>query len=53
MTVVCLLQRRNGPRGVADAVNEAVVIAFALVFIVNTALSALYTVIVPAVGEFR
>ena len=26
---------------------------FALVFIVNTALSALYTVIVPAVGEFR
>ena len=32
--------------------NEAVVIAFALVFIVNTVLSALYTVIVPAVGEF-
>ncbi|MGN0123705.1 MAG: MlaE family ABC transporter permease [Rhodococcus sp. (in: high G+C Gram-positive bacteria)] len=47
------LHTKGGPRGVADAVNEAVVIAFALVFIVNTALSALYTVIVPAVGEFR
>ena len=46
------LHAKGGPRGVADAVNEAVVIAFALVFIVNTVLSALYTVIVPAVGEF-
>ncbi len=43
------LHAKGGPRGVADAVNEAVVIAFALVFVVNTALSALYTVIVPAV----
>lgn len=46
------LHAKGGPRGVADAVNEAVVIAFALVFIVNTALSALYTVIVPAVGAY-
>jgi phospholipid/cholesterol/gamma-HCH transport system permease protein len=46
------LHTKGGPRGVADAVNEAVVIAFALVFIVNTALSALYTVIVPAVGAY-
>ena len=46
------LHTKGGPRGVADAVNEAVVIAFALVFIVNAALSALYTVIVPAVGSY-
>lgn len=46
------LHAKGGPRGVADAVNEAVVIAFALVFVVNTALSALYTVIVPAVGAY-
>lgn len=46
------LHAKGGPRGVADAVNEAVVIAFALVFILNTALSALYTVIVPAVGSY-
>ena len=46
------LHARGGPRGVADAVNEAVVIAFALVFIFNTILSQLYTVIVPAVGAY-
>ncbi|RVW08503.1 ABC transporter permease [Prescottella agglutinans] len=46
------LHAKGGPRGVADAVNEAVVIAFALVFIVNAALSALYTVVVPAVGAY-
>ena len=40
-------------RGVADSVNEAVVLAFALVFVLNTILSALYTVIVPAVGNYR
>lgn len=32
--------------------NEAVVIAFALVFIFNTILSQVYTVIVPAVGAY-
>ncbi|WP_305093598.1 ABC transporter permease [Prescottella sp. R16] len=46
------LHAHGGPRGVADAVNEAVVIAFALVFVANTVLSALYTVIVPAVGTY-
>lgn len=46
------LHTKGGPRGVADSVNEAVVIAFALVFVVNAALSALYTVIVPAVGSY-
>jgi phospholipid/cholesterol/gamma-HCH transport system permease protein len=47
------LHARGGPRGVADSVNEGVVMAFALVFILNTILSALYTVVVPAVGNYR
>ena len=47
------LHTKGGPRGVADSVNEAVVLAFALVFVLNTILSALYTVIVPAVGNYR
>ena len=47
------LHARGGPRGVADSVNEAVVLAFALVFILNTIMSALYTVAVPAVGSYR
>lgn len=47
------LHARGGPRGVADSVNEAVVLAFALVFVLNTILSALYTVVVPAVGSYR
>jgi len=47
------LHTRGGPRGVADSVNEGVVMAFALVFILNTILSALYTVAVPAVGNYR
>ncbi|MGB3304450.1 MlaE family ABC transporter permease [Gordonia sp. (in: high G+C Gram-positive bacteria)] len=46
------LHARGGPSGVADAVNEAVVIAFALVFVFNTVLSQLYSVIVPAVGAY-
>ncbi|MFZ2511153.1 MAG: ABC transporter permease [Gordonia sp. (in: high G+C Gram-positive bacteria)] len=46
------LHARGGPSGVADAVNEAVVIAFALVFIFNTVLSELYSVMVPAVGAY-
>lgn len=46
------LHAKGGARGIADAVNEAVVMAFALVFIINTALSALYSVIVPAVGAY-
>lgn len=47
------LHAKGGPRGVADSVNEAVVLAFALVFILNTILSALYTVVVPAVSSYR
>lgn len=46
------LHARGGPSGVADAVNEAVVIAFALVFIFNTILSEIYTVIVPPIGAY-
>jgi phospholipid/cholesterol/gamma-HCH transport system permease protein len=30
-----------------------VVLAFALVFVLNTTMSALYTVVVPAVGNYR
>lgn len=46
------LHAKGGPSGVADAVNEAVVLAFVTVFIVNTVLSQLYAVIVPAVGAY-
>lgn len=46
------LHAKGGPSGVADAVNEAVVLAFVMVFVVNTVLSQLYTVIVPAVGAY-
>ncbi|MGV0654128.1 ABC transporter permease [Mycolicibacterium thermoresistibile] len=46
------LHTKGGPSGVADAVNEAVVLAFALVFILNTIMSALYTIVVPAVGSY-
>lgn len=47
------LHTKGGAGGVANAVNEAVVLAFALVFILNTTMSALYTVVVPAVGSYR
>lgn len=46
------LHAKGGPSGVADAVNEAVVLAFVMVFVVNTVLSQLYTVMVPAVGTY-
>lgn len=46
------LHARGGPSGVAEAVNETVVIAFALVFVFNTILSQLYSVVVPAVGSY-
>lgn len=36
------LTARGGPSGVADAVNEAVVLAFVLVFVTNTVLTQLY-----------
>lgn len=46
------LHTKGGPSGVADAVNETVVLAFVVVFVVNTVLSQLYTVIVPAPGAY-
>lgn len=46
------LHAKGGPSGVADAVNEAVVLAFVMVFVVNTVLSQMYTVMVPAVGTY-
>lgn len=38
---------RGGPRGVADAVNATVVLSVVLLFIVNTAMTQLYAIIVP------
>lgn len=46
------LHTKGGPSGVADSVNEAVVLAFVMVFVVNTVLSQLYTVMIPAVGTY-
>ncbi|MGA9871565.1 MAG: ABC transporter permease [Rhodococcus sp. (in: high G+C Gram-positive bacteria)] len=46
------LHAKGGPSGVADGVNEAVVLAFVMVFVVNTVLSQLYAVVVPAVGTY-
>lgn len=37
----------GGPKGVGDAVNEAVVITFLLLFVVNFVLSAIYLQVVP------
>jgi phospholipid/cholesterol/gamma-HCH transport system permease protein len=44
------LNPRPGPKGVGDAVNESVVIAFLLLFIVNVVLTAIYLQVVPAKG---
>ena len=38
---------QGGPKGVGDAVNEAVVITFVLLFIVNFFISAVYIQLVP------
>jgi phospholipid/cholesterol/gamma-HCH transport system permease protein len=40
----------GGPKGVGDAVNEAVVITFTMLFIVNFIVTAIYFQIVPAKG---
>lgn len=40
----------GGPKGVGDAVNQAVVITFLLLFLVNVVLTAVYLQIVPAKG---
>ncbi|MGE3288550.1 MAG: MlaE family ABC transporter permease [Pseudonocardia sp.] len=39
-----------GPKGVGDAVNQAVVISFVLVFLINLVLTALYLELVPPKG---
>jgi phospholipid/cholesterol/gamma-HCH transport system permease protein len=44
------LHPRPGPKGVGDAVNESVVIAFLLLFVVNVILTAIYLQVVPAKG---
>ncbi|KAA5834207.1 ABC transporter permease [Saccharopolyspora hirsuta] len=46
------LTARGGPGGVANAVNEAVVISFVLVFVANAVITELYPVLVPAKGEY-
>lgn len=46
------LTAKGGPSGVGDAVNEAVVLAFILVFVANTLLTELYAAIVPARGAY-
>ncbi|KAA9152310.1 ABC transporter permease [Amycolatopsis acidicola] len=42
------LHPAGGPKGVGDAVNQAVVITFLLLFLVNVVLTALYLQLVPA-----
>jgi phospholipid/cholesterol/gamma-HCH transport system permease protein len=44
------LHPKPGPKGVGDAVNESVVIAFVLLFVVNVVLTAIYLQVVPAKG---
>ncbi|KAA2264757.1 ABC transporter permease [Solihabitans fulvus] len=45
------LNPSGGPKGVGDAVNQAVVITFLLLFFVNTVLSAIYLQVIPAKGS--
>ncbi|WP_083788994.1 MlaE family ABC transporter permease [Aeromicrobium marinum] len=44
------MNAKGGPKGVGDAVNEAVVITFVLLFAVNFVVSALYIQLVPPKG---
>jgi phospholipid/cholesterol/gamma-HCH transport system permease protein len=44
------LNPRPGPKGVGDAVNQSVVIAFLMLFFVNLILTAIYLQIVPPKG---
>jgi phospholipid/cholesterol/gamma-HCH transport system permease protein len=44
------MNAKGGPKGVGDAVNEAVVITFTLLFIVNFFISAIYLQLVPPKG---
>ncbi|MFJ1709518.1 MlaE family ABC transporter permease [Kitasatospora sp. NPDC088346] len=41
---------RGGPKGVGDAVNQAVVITFLLLFVVNVVLTAVYLRVIPQKG---
>ena len=42
---------RPGPKGVGDAVNQSVIIAFLLLFFVNLVLTAIYLKIIPPKGS--
>src|SRR5215813_8701976 len=44
------LNPAGGPKGVGDAVNQAVVITFLLLFLVNLVLTGIYLRIVPSKG---
>ena len=44
------MNAKGGPKGVGDAVNEAVVITFTLLFVVNFFVSAIYIQLVPPKG---
>ncbi|WP_031469082.1 MlaE family ABC transporter permease [Sciscionella sediminilitoris] len=46
------LTARGGPGGVGEAVNETVVLAFTMVFVINVVLSELYPVLIPGKGEY-
>lgn len=46
------LLAKGGPSGLGDAVNEAVVMSFVLVFLANTVLTEIYPILVPARGEY-
>lgn len=41
---------KGGPRGVGDAVNQSVIIAFVLLFIVNAIMTGIYYQLVPPKG---
>ena len=45
------LNAGGGPKGVGDAVNQAVVITFLLLFAVNFVLTAIYFQLVPPKGQ--
>jgi phospholipid/cholesterol/gamma-HCH transport system permease protein len=45
------LNPRPGPKGVGDAVNQSVVIAFLLLFFVNLVITAIYLKIIPPKGQ--
>lgn len=44
------LNPAGGPKGVGDAVNQAVVITFLLLFVINLVITGIYLQIVPAKG---